>query len=172
MSIVMKNRAKKYLSPPILLLILVCHGLFAEELAFEEMEVILKDHNNQELVDFMEERLSQSSMVVIQHIPISVRAWHLREKKSILTDWQYKLILNCTLDCGGRNKSLLKEIVRRSVRELNGCPLPINTVVRFMNTDESVLDMYFHQSGHCFTIGEQSYYTNRSFNPLEDFDDI
>lgn len=167
MSMTMKN-----LSLLTLLLFLSCHGLYAEEKAFEEPDEILKGHTNQELVDFMEERLSQSSNVVIQHIPISVRAWHLREKKSILTDWQYKLILNCTLDCGGRTNSFLKELVRHSFRELNGCPLPMNTVVRLMNKNKNVLDIYFHISGHCFTIGEQAYFSNRGCNPLEDFDDI
>ena len=161
--------ALKDLSLLLFLLFMGCHGLHAEEKAFEELDEIFQGYTNQKLADFMEKRLSRASEIVMQHIPNSLIGHRLSKKKDILTVWRYQIILNCTLDCGGRHSSLLKEMALHSYREANECPARMNTVIRLMKGKRSVLDIFFHQSGHCFTIGKQSYFTNRKFKPLEDF---
>ena len=144
----------------LIFLLLGCHSMLADETAYI----------NHALAEFLEEKLLLSSQVVIQHIPNIAIGSRLWERENIVEDWKYKMVLNCRIDCGGRTASLMKEIARQSIKQVNECPLPLNTLVRLMDDNgKSVLDMYFHQSGHCFMIGEQSYFSKRKFDPLKDF---
>lgn len=143
-----------------LIFLLGCNGILADD----------KSNPAQKLGRLVEQKMLSSNLIVVQHIPnisIGNRLW---EASNIQNDWDYKLTKKCIKNCGGRRYNLLAVIISSSTSQEEACPLPLNSLISLvMNDGKSSLDIYFHQSGHCFVIGGQSYYSDIKFNPLEDF---
>ena len=144
-------------------LLLGCSSIFAED----------NNYVNKELAKSVEQKMLLSSQVVVRHIPnisIGNRLW---EVENIQNDWDYKLTKRCSKNCGGRRTNLLTKILLQGVKQADECPLPLNTLISLVSYDDkSILNIYFHQSGHCFVIGERSYYSKIKLKPLIDFKNL
>lgn len=129
--------------------------------------------NNNILLALLEEKLADSNQIAIYHIPNIAIGNRLWGKENIKSDWKYKIVKKCTNTCSSRSPSLLAEIFKGSIRQINDCPIPLNTLVRLLSRDnKSNLDVYFNQSGHCFTIKGDSYYTDKKVNLFKSFRDV
>lgn len=112
---------------------------------------------------------AESSQIVVRHLPNISIGSGLRAKDDIRNQWIYKIHMRCIHSCAGKDKddSHIIKFLLSGVRQVNKCPIPTNSLITFESADgDTVLDVYVHQSGHCFEIGDVSYYSSVAFEPL------
>ena len=119
-------------------------------------------------LEFIDDILKESSHIVLQHVPNSAIGSGLREKDNILKYWKYKMILKCSRNCYGR-ETLLKSFFADAIKQTNECPIPFNTVIKFLNNKDTILNVFVSQSGHCLLVEEKSFFIINKFSPLVDF---
>ena len=92
--------------------------------------------SNKVLFMLLEEKLSNSNQIAIFHIPNIAIGNRLWGKENIKSDWKYKIVKKCANTCSSRSPSLLTEIFLGSIRQVNECPMPLNTLVRLLSKDK------------------------------------
>lgn len=113
--------------------------------------------------------MNQASEISMNHIPNSSIGTRLRVRRNILTDWKYRMTLNCSKSCGERKSSYLLDIAEQASRQADDCPVPLNTAIILSREGTPIWTIYVHQSGHCFSVDGQAYYSKLKLTPLMDF---
>ncbi|MGI9251930.1 MAG: hypothetical protein ACR2PR_12205 [Pseudohongiellaceae bacterium] len=164
-----------------LLFLLLSHQLVYAQ-AEDETALVLGDgweqhvgdgwqqYMNYDLEEFLIEQFSNSEQMVIYYAPESGPLYRNKKKEKVFDLWEHYLVVRCWgAPCDATATNKLERIALHSIPLEIDCSLPFNKAVRLLDKEQEIVtELYFDTTGHCFTVGNKSYYSKTRIRGLHD----
>lgn len=120
----------------------------------------------EQLKSLIEEIFGKTKVITVKSVSPSIELPNVAAalRFNIKEDRDYSVALNCHWNCSTQSNSL-KQYLISGLNVIGNCRPPFTAFIE-LEGDLTIEEIYIHDTGHCFTINDISYFTNDSFFDL------
>lgn len=101
--------------------------------------------------------------ITTRYLPSAGRLYAPVGRDDLKEGWKYSFAYRCVITCE-RAALEIQSYFSAGVRLESECPDRYYAVVELVRRDAVIADFYIQDGGHCFTLDDQSYYVEQSFD--------
>lgn len=106
---------------------------------------------------------ADADVVATKYLPDAGRLYAPISRDDLEDRWKYSFSYRCTLSCR-HAAAEIQSFFSAGVRLEAECPDRYYAIVELRRSDGVRVDFYVQDGGHCFTLENQSYYVEQSFD--------